>query len=258
MRLEITDYKILTKLRCKGPLDLLFRWARDVRSSRVKSQKDSTKSVSGSAQHHPPKNEGKPNLRHLLCLTECITKVNSSQWLWMALCVFSLQISLPKCLSIMGAVDNEHRWPQSPSRNSGCVLWRAVTCCDTDTTDEPTKLLRQKSTETIQSSSIYSGIEIEDLTWPFWSVWRSERHQTSRWSAARQTLVLEMIVSKAYDVAKGSLGHVESWLHACIWWFLQCQKFQRLLNVSKEFGQNWEFWWILANRAQAPWHCGSH
>jgi hypothetical protein len=44
-------------------------------------------------------------------------------------------------------------------------LWLcAVTCCDTDTTDEPTKLLRQKSTETIQSSSIYSGIEIEDLT----------------------------------------------------------------------------------------------
>ena len=102
----------------------------------------------------------------------------------------------------MGAVDNEHRWPQSPSRNSGCVLWRAVTCCDTDTTDEPTKLLRQKSTETIQSSSIYSGIETEDLTWPFWSVWRSERHQTSRWSAARQTLVLEMSVSKAYDVPK--------------------------------------------------------
>lgn len=50
VRLEIKDYKILTKLRCKGPLDLLFRWARDVRSSRVKSQKDSTKSVSGSAQ----------------------------------------------------------------------------------------------------------------------------------------------------------------------------------------------------------------
>ena len=38
MRLEITDYKILTKLRCKGPLDLLFRWARDVRSSSQESK----------------------------------------------------------------------------------------------------------------------------------------------------------------------------------------------------------------------------
>ena len=98
----------------------------------------------------------------------------------------------------MGAVDNEHRWPQSPSRNSGCVLWLAVTL--TQLTNWQNN--RQKSTETIRSNSIYSSIEIEDLTWPFWSVWRSERHQTSRWSAARQALVLEMNVSKAYDAAK--------------------------------------------------------
>lgn len=148
----------------------------------------------------------------------------------------------------MGAMDNEHRWPQSPSRNSGCVLWRAVTLTQLTNRRNCFDRNRQKLFNQVQSIQALKLRIWRDLFDPcgvlkdikpvgglqhvkLWYLrWVSRRHMT---------------------LQKGSLGHVESWLHACIWWFLQCQKCQRLLNVSKEFGQNWELWWILANRAGA-------